>query len=182
MKYYKDINYPTGEPITEQSILNLVNRWCQESLSPDNFEKWEDVVKGLIIARKDLSEIVAPNPIDQRAASAPLHPVVGQIKFKRGNITMKSTHWSHSDDPEKWTDNPEKTPEEAARQLIENEDSDLACDIRDDLLRVGPPIEITVYGYVETNEVLDPEVAFDGYKPGCTYFTPTDEEITIVAE
>ena len=78
MKYYKDINYPTGEPITEKSILELVNRWCQESLSPDNFEKWEDVVKGLIIARKDLSEFAAPNPADQRAASAPLHPVVGQ--------------------------------------------------------------------------------------------------------
>jgi len=95
---------------------------------------------------------------------------------------MKSTHWSYSDDPEQWMDNPEKTPEDAARQLIENEDADLACDLRDDLLRGGSPIEITVYGYVETNEILDPELAFDGYEPGCTYFTPTDEEITIVAE
>ena len=95
---------------------------------------------------------------------------------------MKSTHWSHSDDPEQWMDNPEKTPEEAARQLIEHDDSDLASDIRDDLMRGGSPIEITVYGYVETNEALDPEQAFDGYEPGCTYFTPTDEEITVVAE
>jgi len=95
---------------------------------------------------------------------------------------MKSTHWSHSDDPEQWTDNPEKTPEEAARQLIENEDTDLACDIRDDLMRGGLPIEITVYGYFETNEALDPELAFDGYEPGSIYFKRTDEAITIVAE
>jgi len=96
---------------------------------------------------------------------------------------MKSTHWSHSDDPEQWTDNPEKTPEDAARQLIEHDDSDLASDIRDDLMRGGSPIEFTVYGYIETNELMpDNANHFDGYEPGCTYFKPSGEEITIVAE
>ena len=92
---------------------------------------------------------------------------------------MKSTYWSHSDDPEQWMDNPEETPEGAARELIEH-DSDLSSDIRDDVIRGGSPVEITVYGYIETNKLLDPEVAFDGYELGCTYFMPTGEKMTVV--
>lgn len=96
---------------------------------------------------------------------------------------MKSTHWSHSDNPEDWTDEPAATPEEAARQLIEHEDYDLACDIRDDLLRGGSPIEITVHGYYETDALIpDGDDCFDGYEPGCSYFMPTGEEVTIMAE
>ena len=92
---------------------------------------------------------------------------------------MMSTHWSHSDDPEQWLDNPEPTPEEAARQVIEHEDCDIADDLRDDLLRGGSPIQITVHGYRETSAPLHDGEQFDGYEPGCTYFAPTGEMRTV---
>lgn len=41
-------------PNTEQIILELVNFWCIQSLSPSEFEKWESVASSLILARKNL--------------------------------------------------------------------------------------------------------------------------------
>lgn len=38
----------------EQSALSLLNKMCEESLSPERFEKWEDVVVGLKLSRKNL--------------------------------------------------------------------------------------------------------------------------------
>ena len=41
----------------EREILNQINKMCIESLSPQVFEKWEEVKKGLELSRKDLSPI-----------------------------------------------------------------------------------------------------------------------------
>lgn len=40
--------------ITEKEILNAVNEMCVESLSPDTFEKWEEVKKALAMVRKNI--------------------------------------------------------------------------------------------------------------------------------
>lgn len=41
----------------EREIVLRMNEMCIESLSPDVFEKWEEVKKALELVRKDLSPI-----------------------------------------------------------------------------------------------------------------------------
>jgi len=38
----------------ERAIIKVVNVWCIESLSPEVFEKWEEVKKNLELVRKAL--------------------------------------------------------------------------------------------------------------------------------
>jgi hypothetical protein len=90
---------------------------------------------------------------------------------------MKATHWTHSDDPEQWMDDPCKSPEDAA-ELFFVEDYDGALDHRNMLVNDGKT-EITVYGYIETDALLHEDRQFDGYKPGQSYFAPTGEELTV---
>lgn len=40
--------------ITEKVILNTMDEMCIESLSPDTFEKWEEVKEELSKVRKNL--------------------------------------------------------------------------------------------------------------------------------
>lgn len=90
-----------------------------------------------------------------------------------------ATHWSHTEDPEQWMDNPAESPTAAAEALIQDRDSDQADEIRDDLLRGGSPVQFTVYGYRETSEPLEEDRQFDGYEPGCTYFASTGETLKV---
>jgi hypothetical protein len=85
---------------------------------------------------------------------------------------MKTTHWHVQDNPELWHDDPSSTPAGAAESYLEGE-ADEAWDVWHDLKH--GPCTITVYGWHETSKPLDPEVAFDGYEPGQTYFCPTKE-------
>ncbi len=90
---------------------------------------------------------------------------------------MKATHWSHSDDPEQWLDDPDKRPEDAAERFLV-EDDDGAREHRQELIDDGK-CEITLYGYCETSEILAEDRWFDGYEPGCTYFAPTGETVVV---
>ena len=81
---------------------------------------------------------------------------------------MKATHWSAHADPEDWAANPALSPEDAAREMIESCDDDLAKDTRDDLVRGGRPVKIAVHGYVETTDIIAEDAdKFDGYADGC---------------
>jgi hypothetical protein len=40
--------------MAEQEILNAMEKMCEESLSPEMFDKWEEVKNQLIENRKDL--------------------------------------------------------------------------------------------------------------------------------
>lgn len=55
----------------ETEIIKKVNEMCIESLSPDMFEKWEDVKERLEVTRKDLknnlSETVGENKKDSKS-------------------------------------------------------------------------------------------------------------------
>ena len=94
---------------------------------------------------------------------------------------MKSTHWSAHTDPADWADNPALSPEDAAREMIESHDDDRASDIRDDLVRGGRPVKITVHGYVETTDIIAEDAdKFDGYIDGGAWFRPTGETVTVV--
>lgn len=90
---------------------------------------------------------------------------------------MKATHWSHSDDPEQWMDDPCPKPEDAA-ELFLIEDEDGGWEARHELIQEGT-CRITVFGYRETNDPLPEDSQFDGYEPGCTYFAPTGEELVV---
>ena len=90
---------------------------------------------------------------------------------------MKSTHWYVETDPDLWSDDPRPTPTQAAEYWLEWNDEE-AWDARDDLIRIGRTV-ITVHGYISTNKLLEPEVAFDGYEPGDSYFEPTGEEVKV---
>jgi len=90
---------------------------------------------------------------------------------------MKATHWTHSDDPEQWLDDPDKTPEAAAERFLICDD-DGAWDLRHELIHDGR-CTITVHGYIETNATLNEEERFDGYEPGQSYFAPTGETVTV---
>lgn len=65
---------PAPEELTELAVLTLINNWCIESLCPEHFEQWEQVLEGLIVSRKKLaswrmSSALAPSkPRDHRAA------------------------------------------------------------------------------------------------------------------
>lgn len=92
---------------------------------------------------------------------------------------MKSTHWSVTDDPEDWTDDPFAAPIAAVRDYITNDDCrDAAWDSRDEIMD-GGTVTLTVHGWRETSDLLDPEVAFDGYEPGCSYFAPTKDTVKV---
>lgn len=91
----------------------------------------------------------------------------------------KATHWTPTDNPEDWKDNPLADPVAAARQHIEDHD-DASWDDRNELERQGSTL-ITLYGYIETNAPLDEQHAFDGYEPGDSYFAPTGETIKVKA-
>jgi hypothetical protein len=86
---------------------------------------------------------------------------------------MKSTHWSVSDNPERWIDYPATSPAMAAKHFI-CANADESWNTRDDLINTGT-VDVPVMGWIETAALLDPEVAFDGYDPGDTYFAPTGE-------
>jgi hypothetical protein len=92
---------------------------------------------------------------------------------------MKATHWSVQDDPELWSDNPLPSPIEAVREYLTDEnDSDDAWDARSQIMD-GDTVTITVHGWIETDALLDPEVAFDGYEPGQSYFAPTKDTVRV---
>lgn len=40
--------------MTEKEIIEKMQSMCEESLSPDNFERWEKVKEGLELVRKNL--------------------------------------------------------------------------------------------------------------------------------
>ena len=44
------------ENINEKDLVALINQMCEESLSPELFEKWEDVKSQLEINRQKLKE------------------------------------------------------------------------------------------------------------------------------
>lgn len=91
----------------------------------------------------------------------------------------KTTHWSVTDNPEDWTDDPATSPIEAVKEWLTNSDNrDAAWDSRDEIMD-GETVTITVHGWEETSALLDPEVAFDGYEPGCSYFAPTKETVKV---
>lgn len=46
--------------ISEKEILEATNEMCIESLSPENFEKWEDVKAALKLVRKGLAQDALP--------------------------------------------------------------------------------------------------------------------------
>lgn len=46
---------PAPEELTELAVLTLINNWCIESLCPEHFEQWEQVLEGLIVSRKKLA-------------------------------------------------------------------------------------------------------------------------------
>ena len=57
-----DFNKKWHEPITnlkksEKQKIEDVNKMCIESLSPDEFEKWESVVKSLTLVRASLNAL-----------------------------------------------------------------------------------------------------------------------------
>ena len=91
---------------------------------------------------------------------------------------MKSTHWSAQDHPDGWTDDPETDPIAAADRFLE-EDDDGSWDHRDDLIK-NSKCEITLHGWIQTKNILDPEVAFDGYEPGQEYYAPTGETLVVI--
>lgn len=90
---------------------------------------------------------------------------------------MKATHWTTSDDPEAWMDNPQQTPELAVEQWLADSEDDAAGDLMYELKR-GPQT-VEVYGYIETDAPLDEEDQFDGYEAGQMYFAPTCETVRV---
>jgi hypothetical protein len=91
---------------------------------------------------------------------------------------MKSTHWSHTDNPEAWRDDPGTDPISEAETFLEEGEDD-SWDQREELISDGK-CDVVLHGYIQTSKLLDPEVAFDGYEPGQEYFEPTGETITVV--
>lgn len=92
---------------------------------------------------------------------------------------MKATHWSVTDNPEDCHDDPSTSPVEAAREWLTGEYAqDEAWDHRNSLMS-GEDVQVTVHGWRETSDLLDPEVAFDGYEPGQSYFAPTKDKVVI---
>lgn len=92
---------------------------------------------------------------------------------------MKTTHWSVTDNPENWHDDPSRTPIEAVQEWLTGDyASEDAWDERDEIMK-GERVIVTVHGWEETNAPLDPEVAFDGYEPGSTYFAPTKDTVKV---
>jgi hypothetical protein len=90
-----------------------------------------------------------------------------------------ATHWSVTDNPEHWHDDPATDPIMAARDFITGEAAqDDAWDQRSELMD-GDAVTLTVHGWRETSDLLDPEVAFDGYEPGCSYFAPTRDTVKV---
>lgn len=87
---------------------------------------------------------------------------------------MKSTHWSVTDDPERWIDDPAECPAMAVECWI-SDNADDSGKARDELTGTGA-VTVAVSGWVETTALLDPEVEFEGYVPGSTYFASTGEE------
>lgn len=45
---------PKMTPEEEREILRVMNLMCEQSLSPDEFEKWDQVKKALTETRKNL--------------------------------------------------------------------------------------------------------------------------------
>jgi hypothetical protein len=90
---------------------------------------------------------------------------------------MKATHWSVTDDPEAWTDDPCLDPIDAVKAYL-YDDHDASWDDRDAIMD-GDVVTITVHGWCETDAPLDPEVAFDGYEPGQRYFAPTKDTVKV---
>ena len=86
---------------------------------------------------------------------------------------MTTTHWSHTDDPDQWFDDPATTPEIAIQVLMESGEDD-GWEAREELRRSGS-VDLTVYGFRETTDHLEDHEQFDGYEPGCSYFAPTGE-------
>lgn len=44
------------ENVNEKDLLAIINKMCEESLSPELFEKWEEVKTQLEINRQKLKE------------------------------------------------------------------------------------------------------------------------------
>jgi hypothetical protein len=92
---------------------------------------------------------------------------------------MKPTYWSVTDNPENWHDNPLTDPIAAAREWLTGEHSqDEAWGHRNSLMS-GEDVQVTVHGWRETSDLLDPEIAFDGYEPGSSYFAPTKATVVV---
>ena len=91
-------------------------------------------------------------------------------------VPTTATHWSHTDDPEQWLDNPSPSALVAADQFLI--DSDDAWDNLNGLISEGRT-QITLHGYRETTDPLPDEHQFDGYEPGQSYFAPTGETIVV---
>ena len=82
---------------------------------------------------------------------------------------MKATHWSANLDPEDWTDNPASSPEDAAREWIEDGNGDDADSDRDDILHGAlHRSEVDVHGFTHTDT---PD-----------WYLPTGETVTVVCE
>jgi hypothetical protein len=91
----------------------------------------------------------------------------------------KTTHWSVTDNPEDWHDDPATSPIEAVKEWLTGESAqDEAWDDRNEIMD-GETVTITVHGWHETNEPLDDQHSFDGYEPGQTYFAPTKDTVKV---
>lgn len=92
-----------------------------------------------------------------------------------------STHWTAFPDAERWRDNPDSTPEAAARSFlaIGPVDDDDVWHVWDSL-QDDERVDIAVHGYIETTELIPDEAQqFDGYEPGQEWFKPTGETKTM---
>ncbi len=92
-------------------------------------------------------------------------------------MSTKATHWSAYDKPEDWSDDPAPTPAKAVEQFIADRTDDGAWDLRDEIPHGR--VDVTVRGYIETNEPLADGEQFDGYELGQTYFAATGEKLTV---
>jgi hypothetical protein len=92
---------------------------------------------------------------------------------------MKATHWTATQDPEQWSDDPCRDPLVAAERAMTDQDDDDAWDRRHALILYKRAF-VTVYGFIETNEPLSGDAQFDGYEPGADYVKPTGETLMVV--
>lgn len=92
-------------------------------------------------------------------------------------MSTKATHWSSYSDPEYWPDNPVATPRAAVEQMLANRDGDEGDELMHEL-RNGDQ-EVTLFGFIETDEIIPMGSWFDGYTTGDTYFKPTGEKVYV---
>ena len=94
-----------------------------------------------------------------------------------------TAHWmADCLDPDEWPDDPNSTPEDAARNFlaIGGYSNDHCWDSWDDLGREGET-KIKARRWEETSELItDHEQQFDGYAPGQTWLKKTDEVVEVI--